>query len=153
MRIAAATFCSLILLTGGGRLAAQQSEPAKPKVPEKGDIILVKGCLMGPLLEATETSMPDETGLLAWRLKYQLKGDKNLVKQLREKFNGHLVEVTGVLKSKLPEKATRGKQVGKTRIVFGGPTTTQDQRTQMTDEPMPVLEVKSFEGFATICTR
>ena len=75
-----------VLLYVGVPAAAQQptDPPAKEKVPAKGDAVLVKGCLDGPTLQSIETSMTDETGHLATPFTYQLKGDKKLLRQMRE---------------------------------------------------------------------
>ena len=136
------------LLVAG--VAAQEGE--KTNVPTKGETILVKGCLQGPLLLATETRALDETGTLSTALTYQLKGKKDTLKQLREKFDGRLVEVTGVLKSTLPQpNATRDVRVGKTRIAVGMGAPPQDRMAAGVNESLPVLEVKSFDGSMVSC--
>jgi hypothetical protein len=150
----AVIFCGTFLVAASVATFAQDRSD-KPTTPKKGDTVVVKGCLQGPVLTSTETAALDETLMTASALTYQLKGDKNLLRQLREQHDGQLVEVTGVLKSHLPQPdARRGKQVGKTRIIVGGGTSSMDRMTTPgIDQPQPVLEVKSFEGKSIDCRR
>ena len=145
-----------VVLYGGAWSGAQQptDPPAKEKVPAKGDAILVKGCLDGPTLQSIETSMMDETGHLATPLTYQLKGDKKLLRQLRDEHNFKVVEVKGILKSNLPQdSAIRGKTVGKTKITFGvGASSTQGAGPDL-NSALPGLEVKSYESPGARCNR
>ena len=128
--------------------------PAKKTTPEKGDAIRVKGCLEGPTLESTETSMSDETGHVATAFTYQLRGDKKLLKQLRDEHDGKVVEVNGILKSDLPQdNAIRGKKLGKTKITVGLGATPTQRGGAAADPPLPVLEVKSYEGSGARCIR
>jgi hypothetical protein len=152
MRTAFSTL-SAVLIAGGLCLAQAQEPRDKEKLPEKGDSVLVKGCLNGLILQATETTVVDATGRLAEPLSYQLKGDKALLKKMRESHDGHLVDVAGTLKSSLQGIHARGKQVGKTRVFIGmGPTADQRRQAEQGTE-QPVLEVKSFEGYPTVCAR
>jgi vacuolar-type H+-ATPase subunit F/Vma7 len=138
----------LLAVTAG---AGQESAPGA-KTPKKGDTVVVKGCLEGALLRSTDTSLVDETATLSTPLTYQLKGDRKLLKQLRDEHDGRIVEVTGELKSKLPDSSARSMTVGKTRIVVGvgAASSTTDRRNEPM-EALPVLDVKSFEGSGTTC--
>ena len=99
--------------------AAQQEKPAA-KLPQKGDIIVVKGCLKGSSLEATETGILNGEGTMITALVYRLTGDKDQLKQMRNEHDGKVVEVTGILKSTLPPSdEVRGKTFGKSRITVG----------------------------------
>ena len=145
-----------VLLYVGASVAAQQptDPPAKEKVPAKGDAVLVKGCLDGPTLQSIETSMTDETGHLTTPFTYQLKGDKKLLRQMREDHSGNVVEVKGILKSNLPQdSAISGKTVGKTRITFGVPASSTQGAAPDQNRALPVLEVKSYEGSGARCNR
>lgn len=151
---ALAAILSFAFLAGAAQApAASAQEKAKPKVPKKGDDIIVKGCLDGALLTSTETSLASEEspGLFS-PLTYQLKGDRTLIKQLRDEHEGRLVEVTGTLKSTLPiDNAGRGVKIGKTRIFVGSGSMPGDRMEPGRYEALPVLEVASFRGLATIC--
>ena len=131
-----------------------QEGNAHAKAPVKGDSIRVKGCLMGPTLESLETVVTDEVGKTAGPMTYQLKGNKDLLKQMRAEHDGKQVEVEGILKSALPQDdATRSKKVGKTRITFGVGTPTAQRGVPDAHSALPVLEVKSYDGAGARCDR
>jgi hypothetical protein len=133
-------------------VAAQ--EGPKPKVPKKGDDVIVRGCLQGLILTATETSLAaseDATGKLLTPYTYQLRGQKDLLRKLREEHDDRVVEVTGELKSTLPQESARhGVTVGKTRIMVGVGASSADPMVRQ-GEALPVLEVKSYEGVRVTC--
>ena len=148
MRVAALV-CAVSLT---GVVAARQDKPST-KPPEKGDTVVVKGCLSGSALESTETRRPDETGLIDTPLTYRLTGKKDVLKQLRDEHGDMLVEVTGVLKSNLPPSGElHGKQIGKSRVYIG---IGAPQTGAVADVPrsIPVLDVVSFEGNGVRCRR
>ena len=139
-----------LLLTA---LVMTSQEKPTAKAPAKGDTIIVRGCLSGSALESTETRIvdaTDRTGRRSSAVTFRLTGDKDLLKQLRKDHDKTIVEVTGVLKSNLPQ--TDGghvAQVGKTRISVGVRT---PQTSQPHDPPYrPNLEVKSYEGLGSMC--
>lgn len=148
MRIAAVA-CALAL---SAVAAAAQEKPAD-KPPEKGDTVLVKGCLHGTALEATETQRLDQSGLMATPLTYRLTGKKTVLKQLRDEHDDMLVEVTGILKSNLPPAGEqRGKQIGKSRVYIGIGAP-QTGAMPEANRSIPVLQVESFEGHGVRCRR
>jgi hypothetical protein len=132
---------------------AAQDEKSSVKPARKGDAITVKGCLAGGALEATESEALDATGLLVSGMTFRLTGDKNLLKDLREKHDRHVVSVRGVLKSDLPQQEGQSRNVGRMRITIGGVTPTPNSPHAETRRPLPVLEVKSFNGGDTGCGR
>jgi hypothetical protein len=144
--------CAMMCVLLAAPAAAQ--EGPKPKVPKKGDEIIVRGCLKGLILTATETSLSaseDSTGKLVTPYTYQLKGPKDLLRKLREEHDDRVVEVTGELKSTLPqESALRGVTIGKTRIMVGVGANSADPMVRQ-GESLPVLEVKSYEGVRVTC--
>ena len=133
--------------------ARQNDRDEKSKQPRNGDSIVAKGCLRGSMLESTEIGMADGAERMPAGHTFQLKGKKDLLKQLRDKHDGHIVEISGVLKSNLMNGPERGTQVGRTRIVVGAESTTRDRAMPGADQPLPVLEAKSFEGSSTSCRR
>ncbi len=124
-----------------------QQEAPPAKIPQKGDTIVVKGCLKGSSLEATETAILNSDATLSTPLVYRLTGDKTLLKQMRQHDN-KVVEVTGVLKSTLPPATEiRGKTIGKTRITIGvGSSHVGSPASAEANRSIPVLEVKNYEG-------
>src|SRR4051794_2535331 len=80
------TAALLALVTSAAAVPAQERSGAKP--PAKGDSVVVTGCLVGPRLQALETSKADDTGRLTTAITYQLKGEKGLLKRLRGEHDG-----------------------------------------------------------------
>ena len=129
---------------------AAQEKPAKPAA--KGDAIVVRGCLTGITLESVDSTIMDEATGAQTRWTYELKGDKQLLKKLREEYDGQLVEVTGTVRSKTAHpSAPREKKVGKTKIVVGAGHGATQQGIPESIERMPVLEVQSYEGRGARC--
>lgn len=134
---------------------ALQEKPTA-KTPQKGDSVVVKGCLRGNSLESTETAIlnSDATGgMMMTALVYRLTGDKSTLKSLRAEHDGKVVEVTGILKSKLPGgNEERGLTVGNTRVRIGvGSAHVGSPAHSDVNRSIPVLEVKGFEGQAVQC--
>jgi hypothetical protein len=140
---------SILLLFIALAGAIQQEKPAA-KLPQKGDTIVVKGCLKGSSLEATETGILNSEATMMTALVYRLTGDKDLLKQMRTEHDGQVVEVTGILKSKLPAaNEERGMTLGKSRITVGiGTPHVGSPATAEVNRSIPVLEAKSYEGAA-----
>lgn len=140
---------ALIALTAV--LGAQEAPPDRP--PQKGDKVVVRGCVSGPVLEATQIARADSTRApLPTLVRFRLTGDKKLLKEMREAENGRVVEITGVLKSELPQGDSRpGRQVGKTRIVVGVGTPSAGTMERQAPPSFPALQVKSYEPLVASC--
>jgi hypothetical protein len=144
---------AVVVCVGSARAQEPRDPPAKEKTPGRGDAVLVKGCLNGPTLQSIETSLRDETGHVATPITYQLKGDKKLLKRMRDEHDGKVVEASGILKSDLPrDSAIGGTKVGRTRITFGAGATPTQHGGPALDSALPVLEVKSYESSGARCT-
>jgi hypothetical protein len=152
MRMLSLVLSSIIVL-GAGQAVAQEKEKARP--PKSGDTIIVEGCLNATMLEgASATPADGNNALLPSGLTYQLKGKKDVLKDLTAKHNGQVVEITGVLKSNIDTGSAHGTTIGKTRVVVGVQSTSPDRAMMPgTQELLPVLEVKSFESGAINCRR
>jgi hypothetical protein len=146
-------FVVAILFTGAALVADQDKEGARKRVPKKGDTITVKGCLTGSTLQSTETVAEDGSPLPMPTYSYQLKGKKDVLKDLRSKHDGEIVELTGELKSMLPDAGSFGTTIGGTKVVVGADPMSREQAMQGTGQPLPVLEVKSFKGSTVTCRR
>jgi hypothetical protein len=144
-----------VLCAGASAAAQDPKEPtSNVKTPGKGDTVVVKGCLVGPTLESVETVTTDETGHASGPITYQLRGDKKVLKRMRDEHDGKVVEVTGILKSALPQDSSiRGKTMGKTKVTFGIGTPSAQKGAPDLQSSLPVLEVKSYDGFGTPCGR
>ena len=136
-----------VALTG---VLAQEKSPNR--TPQKGDSILVKGCLRGLALESTETALADSDAPTMTSLVYRLSGDKALLKKLRDEHEGSVVEVTGILKSTLPPAdGLGGRTIGKrVRIGIGSPHIGSGVDAEA-NRSLPVLEVKKYEGVSVKC--
>jgi hypothetical protein len=129
-----------------------QEKPAN-RLPQKGDTVVVKGCLKGRSLESTETGLLSSDARSMTALVYRLTGDKDLLKQLRDAHEGSVVEVTGILKSTLPPDGdVRTRTFGNTRVKIGiGSAPVGSGADGEASRSLPVLEVKSYEGVAVKC--
>jgi hypothetical protein len=127
-----------------------QEKPAA-RLPEKGATIVVKGCLRGTALESTQTAAVDGGEPLMTTLVYRLTGDKSLLKRMRQEHDRSVVEVTGVLKSKLPADEVLGKTFGRTRVRIGVGSPGAGSQAMESSRSIPVLEVKDYEGVPVKC--
>jgi hypothetical protein len=143
--------CSLLLSLSVTSASAQDRSSTLPK---KGDTITVKGCLRGGAVESTDVEWGETPVGLADNLTFQLKGDKNLLKDLKKQHDAHLVSVTGVLKSDLsPAGPGASAKIGNMRIGIGAPSANPASPDAGNRRALPVLEVKSFDGGPTSCGR
>jgi hypothetical protein len=134
--------------------AAQDAGRSDPfAVPKKGESIVVKGCLRGGALDATEARGADSPASpLAGPLRFRLTGDKRLLKSLRSEHNGRIVEVRGVLRSDWPADPNP-RQVGRVRIQIGAPDPSPNSPEASSRRAQPALDVTSFSGLGTACGR
>jgi hypothetical protein len=140
----------LAAVTSMAVAAQEDKRPSKPV--RKGDTISVTGCLKGGSLEATESEALEATGVLVSGVTFRLTGDKGVVKELKEKHDGKVVSVKGILKSDLTHLGGQSHHVGKMRIRIGSPTPSPNSPEAESRRALPVLEVKSFDGAgATTC--
>jgi hypothetical protein len=144
----ASVFIALIIACAAP-LAAQD---AASRLPKKGDTIIVRGCLRGSAVEHADLMVQDAEGDAKHNpqvhtLTYRLQGDKGVLKELKDKHDRMVVQVKGILRSELSRSGI-GTDVGRTRITIGA-----DPRnpTRGAEQPLPVLEAKSFEPTTVSC--
>jgi hypothetical protein len=142
---------AVLFLAHAAPASQKEERPSRP--PKKGDAIVVRGCLTGQALEATELGRTDSTGALSNGLTFRLTGDKNLLKQMREEADGKVVDVEGILRSELPSQSVATRKVGRMRITIGSPAASPNSQEAETRRSLPVLEVRSFNGSTTSCGR
>jgi hypothetical protein len=142
-----------VLLVALPSAAAAQDGKDAPKGIKKGDKISVRGCLSGAALEATDVSGTDGSSPFAGGLTFRLTGDKSMLKELREKHDGKIVDVAGVLKSELTQNTAATRKVGKMHVTIGTPAAVPGRPDTETQRSLPVLELKSFNGGTTSCGR
>ena len=141
-----------LAVLAGSAATAQNGSPSS-RAPKKGDAVVVKGCLSGQALEATELGSKDATGALSNGVTFRLTGDKTLLRQLRDEHDGKIVDVEGVLKSDLPKESVASRKVGRMRITIGTPAQSPNSQEAATRRALPVLEVTSYNGSTTTCGR
>jgi len=131
-----------------GKESSGQKESSKP--PQRGDVVIARGCLTGGVLESAELANAEGTGRSPELLTYRLTGDKKMMEEIRKEHSGHADVITAELKTSLPKSSDMpGKQVGNTRITIRGGTS-----RGMGPEPpppLPVLRVTSFEHTGATC--
>ena len=111
-------------------------------IPKKGDPVVLKGCLRGAALEATDVGAEDSSTPLLSGVTFRLTGKKELLKEMKEKHDGRIVEVRGMLKSDLQPQSGYGTNVGGMRITIGGPTGgASGGREAETRRSLPVVDV------------
>lgn len=141
----------LVLAVALSLAPALQEKPAV-KPPQKGDSVVVKGCLRGNSLESTETRAVDADAPTMTDHVYRLTGNKATLKSLRAEHDGEVVEVTGILKSNLPSGNESGLMVGRTRVRVGVGSGHPGSPAQSgVNRSIPVLELKEYEGLAVQC--
>ncbi len=143
-----------LLVLGIAAALAFTSQTDKPKVPKKGDTVVIRGCLRGSAVEEADLMTVDAEGehnrdARVPTLTYRLQGKKDLLKELRDRHERKVVEVKGVLRSELSGSGI-GTDVGRTRISIGvDPRVSRSP--QGTDQAIPVVEATSFEGTTVSC--
>jgi hypothetical protein len=149
MRIGPAIVALLVLVVP---MSAQQTTPQKP--PNKGDTVLVRGCLRGNAVEQAELLIEDAEGEVRRNeqvpaLTFRLQGDKKVLKELKDKHDRMVVQVKGILRSEVSGSGL-GTTVGRTRITMGS-----DPRnpTRGAEEQLPVLDARSFEATTVSCEK
>jgi hypothetical protein len=137
----------------GGALLTQDKAASSAVPSKKGDAIAISGCLRGSSLEATDMGSGDDINPVVESTTFRLTGDKALLKEMKEKHEKKVVEIRGVLKSDLQPGSWGEKTVGNTRISIGTPSTGSASAAEETKRPVPVVEVKSYEGRSVPCGR
>lgn len=134
---------TLLLLALG--VGVTQEKPAERRPPKKGDTVVVRGCVVGGVIEGGELSSTDGEFKVLELHDYRLTGKKDLVKTLKEQHAGHADVITGVLKTDLPTER-QGMRIGNAGVGIGvGNSQGYAQRA------LPVLEATSFAHVDVRC--
>jgi hypothetical protein len=148
--------CTVVLCVAisAGLAAGNQAKSKDPTaLPKKGDAVALRGCLRGAALEATDVEGEDSSTPLLSGVTFRLTGKKDLLKDMKEKHDGRIVQVRGTLKSDLQQHAGYGANLGGMRITIGGPTAGGGARDMEPRRSLPVVDVSSFTGGETSCAR
>ena len=131
-------------------LAVPQETPQeKPKVPKDSVELTVVGCLKGRVLKTTGERKTDvESGPYVGERSFHLASKKPVTDEIKRQ-QGHLVEVTGLVKrSSLDEQ---GVKVGRVAINSGSPVS-GTHAIPSPAENVAVMDVSSVRFRATSCT-
>src|SRR5262245_34915002 len=89
---------ALALVLSMGFTAVQESGQERPKIPKDSIQVVVTGCLKGRVLAASDVRQPDvQSGPDIRNRSFRLAGKKEVMNTVK-KEDGHVVEVTGILK-------------------------------------------------------
>jgi hypothetical protein len=115
-----------------------------PLDQKPSDVVTVRGCLDGSVLTTV-----DDTGVGAMSHRFDLTGDKR-VRRLLKDHSGHLVEITGVLKSRNADSPpmVKEKPIGKGRVYVGGGTSS----AAAADGGRPSITVRELTHLASRCS-
>lgn len=126
-----------------------QETPLSPKSNEQ--VVTVQGCVHGRRLDPSVDSSDNGIVGLYPGTSFALKGNKELISQLRKQHDGHLEEVTGVVvipRTRADDALLGGRQVGdKTRITVG----TRTRQEGSVGPDLLQLTVQSFRHIANRC--
>jgi hypothetical protein len=127
-----------------------QEEKQEHKVPKDSIFLVVSGCLKGRVLAVSDVRQEDtQVGPVVKAKSFRLAGKKDVMNDVKE-YDGHLVDVSGIVKkSSLVEP---GVKVGKGVTISGGPPVAGTPgRPPAPSEYIPVLDVDSVRSRATSC--
>ena len=131
-------------------LAAQQETPQeKPKVPKDSIELTVIGCLKGRVLKTVEQRQADvESNPYVGERTFRLQSKKPVTEELK-KHQGHLVEVTGIVKrSALDDK---GMKAGPATL-SGGPPVAGTRSIPSPADNVDVMDVSSLRMRSSSCS-
>ena len=94
-------FSAVLCLALSSPLAAQDKPRTRRASRKRATPSCLKGCLRGAALEATDVGAEDSSTPLLSGLTFRLTGKKDLLKEMKQKHDGRIVEVRGTLKSDL----------------------------------------------------
>lgn len=134
--------------------AAPQQSPESKSIPDDSVELVTRGCLKGRVFTATPRPRdegvvkgPDVTGR-----HFRVAGKRDVM-DLVKKYDGQLVEVTGiVLKSAVSDQGV-GMRIGGSRVIIGAPggdPTRMNPRTTPTGG-VPTMDVTSVRFLSESC--
>jgi hypothetical protein len=85
---------AIALLLPVAGVIAQDKAPSITPPAKKGDAIAIYGCLRGSALEATDLGGSEDVSPVTHGMTFRLTGDKALLKEMKEKHDKKVVEVS-----------------------------------------------------------
>jgi hypothetical protein len=128
--------------------AAPASPQEKPRVPKDSVEIVVIGCLTGRALKASDVKFVDTTSGPDVRSRTFRVAAKGEVMTDIKRENGHLVEVTGLVKRSALDDT--GMKIGK-HVEIGGGSPVSRSGIPSPADSVPVMDVSSVRRRAMSC--
>lgn len=139
---------ALLLALGAGQSTGQEQE--RPKVPKDSVELVVLGCLKGRVLAVSDVRQTDtQSGPIVRARSFRLAGKKDVMDDVKRE-DGHLVEVTGLVRRAALDD--RGVKVGKGITIAGGPPVAGRSQTPAPTNEAVVMDVWSVRLRSTSCT-
>lgn len=127
---------------------ASNTPQERPRVPDDSVEIVVIGCLKGRLLKASDVSYVDtQSGPDVRSRSFRVAGKREVMTEVKRE-NGHLVEVTGLVKRSALDD--RGIKVGSRVEIHGGPPVSRSGIPSVADA-VAVMDVSSIRRRAMSC--
>jgi hypothetical protein len=142
---------ALALLLSMGFTAIQDSGQERPKIPKDSIQVVVTGCLKGRVLAVSDVRQPDaQSGPDIRNRSFRLSGKKDVMSVVK-KEDGHIVEVTGILKK--ADLSEPGIKIAGGRVTVGGGSRTAGP-TSMPDpaDNVVVMDVLSLQPQGVGCS-
>jgi hypothetical protein len=141
------TSLSIVLILAS--LALQENPQERPRVPKDSIELVVVGCLTGRALKATEVREVDvQRGPDVRSRAFRLAGKGDVMKEVKRE-DGHLVEVTGLVKRSALDD--HGIKVGKRIEIAGGNPAAGSGKVPSGTDTVAVMDVSSIRQRATSC--
>ena len=143
---------SIVAIAFGLSLSAAQ-KPEDESVPpsNKGETLVVRGCVSGSLLKDVRGQKMDPVSRGETAIVYRLTGEKKLLQIIQKEHQDQVLDVTGVVTSNSSASSTtRSKQMGKARVYVGAGNQESSMPAQSTS--YPTLRVTAFEVVRPGCT-
>jgi hypothetical protein len=131
----------------------QEEQKDKPRVPKDSVELFVTGCLKGRVLAVSSVRSEDtQSGPIVRARTFRLQAKKEVMEDIKRE-DGHLVDVTGLVrKYALVEP---GMKIGKGITITGGPPVAgsgSGSRPAPSTEYVPVMDVSGVRLRASSCS-
>ena len=137
----------VIMLTAGLGAPQKTDQEGKPKIPKDSTQLTVIGCLKGRVLKVSETRTRDvESSPYVGGKSFRLASKKPVTEDIK-KHDGHLVEVTGIVKRS--DLEPRGVRVG--RVQISGSRSSSPNGLPDPAENVLVMDATAVRFRATAC--
>jgi hypothetical protein len=140
-----------VIVVLGTQLVLAERSAQRPETasPDKGDFVVMRGCVHGSLLTSIRLDPGTVAGSPTASNRYRMIGSKEIRSQLK-KADGKMVEVTGHLKIDDERAYVKSKKSGKTTITVGG---AQGKVSPLDEHPVAdaTIEVVGVEIVQTVC--